>query len=293
MLYDINQNGNNIEITLHDAFSLKDTLFSGQTFRWREEEGIFYGIVGERLCKIAQSDDKVTIFDCDEEAFNGFWRDYFTFDTDYAKIRNAISGDENVKEALSFCSGIHIMHQPLWETVISFIISANNNIPRIMGIIDRLSRRFGTLVESPYGEFYSFPTAEALANASVDDIHACGAGYRDIYIKKTAEAFLNGEFSEQMLLNMPYKEAKKYIMTLPGVGPKVADCILLFAAGMEDAFPVDIWVRKVICNLYLGVEDARSVPVSKVEKFAEEHFPKYRGYAQQVLFHYMRAVETK
>ncbi len=288
MLYEVKKTDVGMEIALQDEFSLKDTLFSGQTFRWREEKDAFYGIVGDKVCKISQNGNSIILHDASESDFYGFWCGYFGFDTDYAEIRCAISADENVKKALDYCSGIHIMNQPLWETVISFIISANNNIPRIMGIIDRLSRKFGKPIQSPYGEFYSFPTVQSLAEASVEDIHACGAGYRDVYIKKTAEMFFSGAFDEERLLSLPYKEAKKYIMTLPGVGPKVADCILLFAAGKEDAFPVDIWVRKVICNLYLGVEDARSVPVNKVEKFAEEHFPKYRGYAQQVLFHYMR-----
>lgn len=288
MLYETECVGNNVKVKLFDTFSLFDTLQSGQTFRWKAYGKGFRGIVGNRVCYIEQDGDVLTFYNCTEKDFNDFWVNYFGFDTDYAAIRSALEYDENVANALKYCSGIHILRQPLWETTISFIISANNNIPRISGIIERLSERFGEKTETPEGVFYAFPTPESLAEASVEDIHACGAGYRDIYIKNTAEAFRSGEFDCDKLYSLPYREARKYIMTLYGVGPKVADCILLFAVGTEEAFPVDVWVRKVICGMYLNVENAKSVPVSRIEKFASEHFPRYAGYAQQVLFHYMR-----
>ena len=288
MLYEIHSRENDIDVKLFDDFSLADTLQSGQTFRWKPYKDGFEGIVGNRICYISQKDDVVTFHDCTKKDFEDFWEGYFSFDTDYSQIRKSLLYDANVAKALEFCSGIHIMRQPLWETTISFIISANNNIPRISGIIERLSERFGEKIQTSDGTYYAFPTPQSLSEASIEDIHQCGAGYREVYIKKTALAFANGEFDQDKLYALPYKEAKKYIMTLYGVGAKVADCILLFAAGKEEAFPVDIWVRKVVCGLYLGVDDAKSVPVSRIEKFAEEHFPRYRGYAQQVLFHYMR-----
>lgn len=288
MLYDIEISNNNININMHDTFSLEDTLFSGQAFRWKPYKSGFRGIVGEKVCYVSQNGNIITFHDTDINTFDDIWKDYFALDTDYSAIRSALEYDANVRKALEYCSGIHIMHQPLWETTISFIISANNNIPRISGIIEKLSAKFGTRIASTDEELYAFPTPTQLAEASVADIRSCGAGYRDVYIKKTAEAFASGDFDAQKLCSLPYSEAKKYIMTLYGVGSKVADCILLFAAGFQEAFPVDVWVKKVVCELYLGIDDAKAVSASKIEKFAAEHFTHYAGYAQQVLFHYMR-----
>lgn len=287
-LYDIAELGNDLYVKLSDQFSLSDTLNSGQTFRWKPYENGFRGIVGDKLCVIVQDNDTVILKNCSKNDFEEFWCNYFDFDTDYRAIRNDLCYDEHVSKAFEYCGGIHIMRQPLWETVISFIISANNNIPRISGIIERLSNRFGKKMACGEYEYYSFPEPSALAEATVEEIHACGAGYRDEYIKKTAEAFAKGKFDAELLYSLPYKEAKKHIMTLCGVGPKVADCILLFAVGKEDAFPVDVWVKKVVCTMYLGIDDYKAVPTKKIEAFAAEHFPHYAGYAQQVLFHYMR-----
>lgn len=285
-MYEIVESGNDIHVKLDDMFSLADTLQSGQTFRWKKFDDGFLGVVGDRVCRVRQDGDTIVFKNCKRADFDEFWCDYFDFNTDYKRIREALKYDKYVSEAFEYCGGIHIMHQPLWETTVSFIISANNNIPRISGIIERLSKRFGEKTECE--GVYAFPSAEALSKASVEEIHACGAGYRDEYIKKTAEAFANGSFDASKLYNVPYKQAKKHIMTLCGVGPKVADCILLFSVGVEAAFPIDVWVRKIVCTMYLDTVDYKAVPLGKIEKFAEEHFPKYAGYAQQVLFHYIR-----
>ena len=157
-----------------------------------------------------------------------------------------------------------------------------------MGIIDRLCKKFGNKINTEYGEFYSFPTPKSLAEADVADIRACGAGYRDEYIKRTAMAFASGEFCGDDLCDLSRLEARKALMQLYGVGAKVADCILLFSVGKEDAFPIDTWVRKVMCSLYLGENDAKAVSVKRIEELAQKQFPKYAGYAQQVLFHYVR-----
>lgn len=288
MLYETKQCGRNLEVKLYDTFSLSDTLLSGQTFRWVPYKNGFRGIVGNRICVIEQEGDRLIFRNCSEDEFEGFWKGYFGFDVDYKSIRDTLCYDKNVVKAMDAYGGIHIMRQPLWETVISFIISANNNIPRIMGIIDRLSTAFGKKCSSEFGDYYTFPTPEALNNATVEELHACGTGYRDVYIKKTAEAFATHSFDTELLYELSYPEAKKHIMTLCGVGPKVADCILLFAAGKENAFPVDVWVKKIVCRLYLTDKDEKTVSVKEIERFATEHFPRYAGYAQQVLFHYIR-----
>lgn len=277
-----------VEVVIDDVFSLKDTLQSGQTFRWKQYEDGFLGIVDDKICYVSQSEDRVIFHNCELDDYNRIWEKYFSFDTDYKSIRYSLEYDSNVKHALNYCAGIRIMRQPFWETVISFIISANNNIPRIMGIIERLSEKFGERKTSVYGDFYAFPTSKTLANADIEDIRSCGTGYRDEYIKKTAIAFANDGFSGDNLNNLSRYEARKKLMTLYGVGAKVADCILLFSVGCNDAFPIDTWVKKVMCELYAKNEDPKKVSVKKLEKMAEQQFPLYAGYAQQVLFHYIR-----
>lgn len=283
----VSQNGD-VEVHIDDVFSLKDTLQSGQTFRWKPYNDGFLGIVGENICYVSQNENGVVFHNCDINDYNSIWKNYFSFDTDYQTIRRALEYDPNVKRAMDYCAGIRIMRQPLWETVISFIISANNNIPRIMGIIERLSEKFGECKHSVYGDFYTFPSPESLANAEISDIRSCGTGYRDEYIKRTATAFANGSFSGDNLNKLPRYEARKELMTLYGVGAKVADCILLFSVGCKDAFPIDTWVKKIMCELYAKNEDPRNVSIKKLEKLAERQFPTYAGYAQQVLFHYIR-----
>lgn len=288
MAFDVIYNGNSVIVHPDDIFSLKDTLQSGQTFRWKPYEDGFLGIVGDNACYVSQNECDVIFHNCTVEEYRTVWERYFSFDTDYKNIRETLMYDENVKLALNHCSGIRIMRQPLWETVISFIISANNNIPRIMGIIERLSAKFGESHESCYGRFYSFPTPEALSVAKIEDIRSCGTGYRDEYIKRTAAAFADGSFSGDDLKTLSRYEARKKLMTLHGVGAKVADCILLFSVGNEDAFPIDTWVKKVMCELYAKDENPKHVSVKKLESLAEQKFPHYAGFAQQVLFHYIR-----
>ncbi len=279
---------NDVRVELDDVFSLSDTLTSGQTFRWVPHEDGYIGVVGDKVCYVSQEGDEVVFHNCSYEEYESVWKSYFSFDTDYKSIRQALMYDSNVAGAMAYCGGIHIMRQPLWETVISFIISANNNIPRIMSIIERLSVKFGTLIEMDYGEFYTFPTPQALANADIAEIRACGTGYRDEYIKRTAKAFEDGSFCGNELNGLSRLEARKALMKLHGVGAKVADCILLFSVGMEDAFPIDTWVKKIMCRLYAEGESPDTVSVRKLEELAAKQFPRYAGYAQQVLFHYIR-----
>lgn len=277
-----------VVVCTDDVFSLKDTLQSGQTFRWNPYNDGFLGVVGENICYVSQHENNVVFHDCKLDDYNHIWKNYFSFDKDYQSIRHALEYDSNVKKAMDYCAGIRIMRQPLWETVISFIISANNNIPRIMSIIERLSAKFGECKHSLYGDFYTFPSSESLANADIMAIRSCGTGYRDEYIKRTAIAFANGNFSGDNLNKLSRYEARKELMKLYGVGAKVADCILLFSVGFDDAFPIDTWVKKIMCELYAKNEDPKSVSVKKLEKLAERQFPLYAGYAQQVLFHYIR-----
>ena len=281
--------GSNIYVRLQEEFSLADTLQSGQTFRWKPFEKGFLGMASDRICYAEQREDLLILHDAAEKDAD-FWINYFDFNRDYTAIKNTLPCDRYLAEALKTCGGIRLLRQDFWETVISFILSANNNIPRISGTIEKLCAAYGNLVGERYGRaFYAFPEPEVLAAAKIEDLRALGTGYRDIYIKQTAELFAQGKFGIQSVEGLNHQEARKKLMELPGVGAKVAECILLFGAGVDDAFPIDTWVRKVVCGLYLGEDDPKQVPVRKIEDFAREHFPQYAGFAQQVLFHYMRS----
>ena len=264
---------------------LEETLFSGQAFRWRRSgENEFRGITSRGAITLCQVGESILFKGITEDEFHSFWRNYFDLDNDYTLIRQAVENDTNVCRALSVHKGIVIMRQPFWETLISFIISANNNIPRISSTIERLSRAFGNPIGEG-GEDYSFPTPEALAEADIDALRACGVGYRDAYIKSTAQKIASGEFNPEHLKGMTRLEARKALCTLQGVGEKVADCILLFSLGFEDAFPIDVWVKRTMSSLYF---EGAEISNRKIEQKVGEIFPQWSGYAQQVLFHWMR-----
>ena len=262
---------------------LDETLFSGQAFRWRRSgENEFKGITCRGAITLCQVGESILFKGITEDEFQGFWLNYFDLDSDYTLIRNTVQCDNNVCRALSAHKGIVIMRQPFWETLISFIISANNNIPRISSTIERLSRAFGEAIE---GEDYLFPTPKALAEADIEALRACGVGYRDAYIKSTAQKIASGEFCPEALRGMTRLEARKALCTLQGVGEKVADCILLFSLGFEDAFPIDVWVKRTMSSLYF---EGEQISNRAIEQKVREIFPKWSGYAQQVLFHWMR-----
>ena len=180
--------------------------------------------------------------------------------------------------------GMRILNQDPWETLISFIISANNNITRIKGIIERLSQKFGREICWEGKSYYTFPAPESLACASEEDLKACGCGYRGAYIKKTAAMVAEGLISPYKIRELSYEEGHKTLLSCMGVGDKVADCILLFSMEKPEAFPVDVWVKRVMEYFYIG----SPVPIRQIKTIAAEKFGKYAGLAQQYLFYYAR-----
>ena len=262
-------------------FSIKQICDSGQCFRMTElEDGSVEVIASGRYLVVKQHGDTVT-FSCDENEYQEFYKNYFDIEskTDYDKIIKSIDKkDLYLNNAAKYGDGIRILNQDLWEMIISFIISQRNNIKRIRVCIKKLCEKYGekhTFVNSNGSkvEYYDFPTAEALANASVEDIKALGVGYRDVYIKRTAESVLRGDIDLDALKNMSYTEAKEEILKLYGVGNKVADCICLFALHLVDAFPMDTHIISIVDREYNG-----NFP-----------FDRYRGYAgvlQQYMFYY-------
>lgn len=251
------------------GFSLRDTLNCGQCFRWEEQpDGSFRGIVDGREVTVLQQGDEV-IFPHIAEEESAFWRDYFDLDTDYCSLREIFSADPTLKLACEKAGGIRLLRQDPWEALCSFIISQNNNIPRIKGIIGRLCEQFGEPVDGGF----AFPGPEALAGRTVEDLAPLRAGFRAKYILDAARKAASGVLDLAALSEMPLDEARALLMTIHGVGPKVAECALLYGFHRLDAFPVDTWIRKALARYYPDGFPA----------FAE---PK--GVAQQFLFHYIR-----
>ena len=195
-----------------------------------------------------------------------------------------------MKTSVEYGKGIRILNQDLWETIISFIISANNNIPRIKGIIERLSAKYGKKIEWNGKKYYTFPTPEELKEVSVEDYRKLGLGFRDIRLYETTKMILENKVDLQKLRENPdTKDVRDQLLTLSGVGPKVADCILLFSDLKRfEVFPIDVWVRRVMNDLYIKEEDETKVSKVKIEKIANEKFGNLAGLAQQYLFYWRR-----
>ena len=266
-------------------FNLKYTLESGQSFRWYPEDDAYYGVVEGRILKIWQSDDILSVessADEDEAAFTSYVRHYLDLHRDLAAILAAVDVDAYIHRAIVQYRGMRILNQELWETIASFILSQNNNVARIRRIIRTLSEQFGEKLTFEEYTDYTFPTAATLAEAGVDAIFACGTGYRADYLWQAATDITTGALALDALKRMPYPEAKQELMTLKGVGEKVANCICLFSLEHGEALPVDVWIKRVFEQVYLR----RQATPREIHEFAKNYFGEFVGYAQQYLFHY-------
>ena len=292
-----------------------DHIFGcGQCFRWeRQSDGSYEGIAKGNIARIyfeAQDPENpfgpgtLTIETTREEEHNGqtgelqkeqevsFWRGYFDLDRDYGKIKKElISRDPVMGEAIKSGEGIRILDQEPWETVVSFIISSNNNIPRIKKCINCLAENFGQRAGTCRGkEYYSLPEPRVLAALTKEDLACCRLGYRAGYLIKTAVKIKeDGKEKLEDLRECSCEDCFSYIKNLSGVGPKVADCILLFSLRKKNRFPVDVWMRKVMHELYGFAED----DIKGMSDFAEETFGEYAGIAQQYLYYHMRKKDEK
>ena len=275
-----------------DSFELEDIFECGQCFRWNKEEDSSYtGIIKNGVINVKKFGNEI-IFKgiCDKE-IKDIVEDYFDLTRDYSKIKKQLSEiDTYMKTSVEYGKGIRILNQDLWETIISFIISANNNIPRIKGIIERLSAKYGKKIEWNGKKYYTFPTPEELKEVSVEDYRKLGLGFRDIRLYETTKMILENKVDLQKLRENPdTKEVREQLLTLSGVGPKVADCILLFSDLKRfEVFPIDVWVRRVMNDLYIKEEDETKVSKVKIEKIANEKFGSLAGLAQQYLFYWRR-----
>ena len=267
-------------------FSLKYTLESGQSFRWSRIDNTYYGVVEGRILKISQDGTTLHVessADEDEVIFLPFLRHYLDIVRDVPKILAGVNNDAYMHRAIEKLWGMRILNQELWETIASFILSQNNNVPRIRGIIRQLSKRFGERLTLAEYVDYSFPGPDALAAATEDELLECGTGYRANYLRDTAQAVINGELSLTSVQQMSYAEAKQELMHRSGIGEKVADCICLFSLEHLAALPIDVWIQRIFETLYLR----RSATHREIREFAHSYFGNSVGYAQQYLFHYV------
>lgn len=274
-----------------DSFKLEDIFECGQCFRWdRQEDGSYIGVIKNGVLKVSKQGKSVAFEGVLEGDINSIVYDYFDLETNYNDFKDRLSKiDDNMKRSIEFGNGIRILNQDLWEMVISFIISANNNIPRIKGIINRISEKVGQKVTWNGKDYFLFPLPEELSKLSVADLRALGTGFRDKRIYNTTQMIINKEINLDSLIKIKStEEIRNELLKLDGVGEKVADCILLFALHRFDTFPVDVWVRRVMNVLYIHNEDEAKVNKKQIREVAYSLFGEIEGIAQQYLFYWAR-----
>lgn len=279
------KDGNVILIEVCD-FNVQQIFECGQCFHFKKIDEMEYVTVAfERALHIKQEKDIVTLYNTSMDEYNSLWKKYFDMDTDYGRIKDTLESTcDELKEAIQEKSGIRILRQEFTETLLSFIISQNKQIPHIKKIVEEVSRKYGKLVGVINNEeYFSFPDLRVLSMITEEDFRQLKTGFRAPYLCDAIKHLK--EWSEDDNMDkLSYEEAKDKLMTIKGVGDKVANCVLLFGLGYTSAFPVDVWIKRIMEQLYFK----KDTPKNKIEEFAKEHFGEYGGYAQQYMFYYAR-----
>jgi N-glycosylase/DNA lyase len=276
-------------------YDLAATLTSGQAFRWHWQDGSWIGVIGNRWVRLHADKFSITAA-CAEPVSEWTWlTEYLQLHLDLSQVLLTFPDDEPMRAAVTACRGLRLLRQDPWECLASFILSSTKQIVQIQQIITLLCERFGEpLPTAPtFGPAYAFPSPARLARCTEADLRACKMGFRAPYLLETARLLIGHQFELSRLHNLPVEIAREELMQLPGVGRKIADCVLLFAYGFQSAFPVDVWVMKALRQLYFP---KRKVNMQRLHRFAADHFGVCAGYAQQYLFHYMRTkgkIETR
>lgn len=281
----INYENNLLEFE-SESFSPKDIFECGQAFNFnKEEDGSYTFVAFNNIANISEKDGKIYMKNVNIDNFYEYYYDYFDLGTNYNEIKNTLSKDETLKKACIYGDGIRIMNQEIFEIIISFIISANNQIPRIKNSVKKISEMYGDyLGEYNSIKYYSFPTPEQLSKAKAIDLREYAkVGFRDIRIVETSKKIYDGFITIEDL-KLDTEKLRNKLQMLPGVGPKVADCILLFAFHRREIFPVDVWIKRVMETLYIGEE----IPKKKVNEYAHNLFGDMSGFVNQYLFYYGR-----
>lgn len=277
-------------------FDLDFTLCCGQVFRWKKINGWWYSVIGGKPLKIRQSGSELEFVGVDE----AFVRNYFGLDDDLVEISSCINKDPYIANALQRFKGLRIVRQNPWECLIGFICATYKSIAAIELMLVKISQKFGEKVVFDGMEFFRFPSVERLALASENGLKECGLGYRAKYVQATAKRIFEENLDLETFKNLSYVEAKKRLFEFPGVGLKVADCVLLFSLGKMEAFPIDVWVKRILLNHYSNQlpealvkklsshESLSNSEYEQLNSFSIEYFGKYAGYAQEYLYHFER-----
>ena len=278
-----------MELTVNQPFDLVSSLESGQAHRWAYpkdgDDGWYTGVVRGTLVRIRQTDDRVE-FRCgpsDEAAFAPRLAEYFRFDDDISKIYDVINQDERVAAMVRQYPGLRVLRTEPWECLVAFICSATSNIPRIHQNMESISEAFGSPVSLNGWTRHTFPTPADLAEAGETELRRLGLGFRAPYVHLASVAVLEGRLDLDALIEMSYPEAKAALMERRGIGSKIADCIAVFSLEKLEAFPIDVWVRRALGEWYFP--EQKTPPDRVLLEWAQEHFGRYGGYAQQYLFH--------
>jgi len=280
--------GNKLIMNKSESFKISETLECGQCFNFEKISEEDYVVVAfGKVLRLYETENGIVFEDTTEDDFRNIWSNYFDFDNDYSGIKSVLSvKDKTMKEALEYAPGIRILNQEFFECLISFIISQNNRIPMIKKVVANLSRRYGKYIKTVNGiDYYSFPTPQDLAGISEEELMESKTGFRAKYIIDAVNKVLSGEIKEDVFSELSTEEVRKVLMEIKGVGPKVADCVMLFSLGRSDAFPTDVWVKRVMSHFYF---EGKDTPIKEIHSFAYDMFGEYAGFAQQYLFNYAR-----
>ena len=285
-----------IHLSSSNPFNLDVTLCCGQAFRWEKLGEWWYGVVSDNILKIQQRNNKLQF----ENASADFIKNYFGLNEDLTKILSLINKDEIIRKAIGSFKGLRILRQDPWECLISYICATYKNIKAIRQTLTTLCKKFGEELKLDGYSFHTFPPPEKLAKATIAELANCGVGYRAKYISRTAKKVQESGFDFECLKKTPYEEARNELLAFPGVGLKVADCVLLFSLEKLEAFPVDVWIKRVILKHYVSyfqkdfvkrISSKNGLTKSEykiINFFGREYFGEYAGYAQEYLYHYER-----
>ncbi len=283
--YRLEQDGTGIIVEGVRDFEPVHIFECGQCFRWvKEKDGSYLGVVKDKVSRVKFENGTLTIENSSIEDFKDMWFDYFDLGRDYSEIKEQLCKDEIMKEAIKFGHGIRILKQDIREVLISFIISANNMIPRIMKTVDTLSKMYGREIPYEGSSFYTFPSLDRLSNSGIEQLEVCRAGFRCKYILKASQMVQNGSINLDAVKEISTDKARSELIKLPGVGPKVADCVLLYSGTKYDVFPTDVWVKRIMESLYFK----REATFKEIQQFSRDYFGPLAGFAQQYLFYYAR-----
>ena len=271
------------EVVAHD-FSLQASLSSGQTFRWIERHGWFFGFVGRSVVKIKQEGDRLFCESSDPALTPDRLRRYFALDLNLPEILSSIDVDMQIHHAIVRHRGLRVLRQDGWETLASFICASFNNIKRIEGMIERLCQAHGDPVSLNGFRGFSFPRPETIAGVPERRLRSLGLGYRAPYLKATARLVADGKLPMAQLERVDYDATKRALLGCDGVGDKVADCVALFGFEKYEAFPIDVWMERAMRYYFRH----RKMTRKGLHDYARRHFGPYAGYAQQYLYHYIR-----